>query len=95
MVVKLRVADTAAALVMSTGVVAPKLNVGGKALLGPEATIALGATLHVNPFDGVSVIVDVFPVVAPAVTVTAVPVIAKPGGVAGVTGSENDADALV
>lgn len=36
-------------------------------------------TAPVNPFEGVSVIVDVLPVVAPGAMVTAVPEIARPG----------------
>jgi hypothetical protein len=43
-----------------------------------EVTAAVNTTLPVNPPDGVTVMVDVFPVVAPAMTVTAVLVIAKP-----------------
>ena len=41
--------------------------------------MAVSATLPVNPPDGVTVIVDVFAVVAPRETVTAVPLIAKLG----------------
>jgi hypothetical protein len=71
--------------VMFTGLVEPKLNVGGStASLGPEVTAAESATLPVNPPTGVMVMVVVFPVVAPAVTVTAVPLIEKPD--AGSTG---------
>jgi hypothetical protein len=46
---------------------------------------ALNATLPVNPPAGVTVIVDVFPVVAPRMTVAVVPEIVIPGGTAGVT----------
>lgn len=44
-------------------------------------------TVHVNPLDGVMVMVEVFPVVAPGVSVTAVPLTVKLGltGVALVT----------
>ena len=66
--------------VMFTGVVEPKLNVGAfTAPLGSEVSAAVSATLPVNPPVGVTVMVDVFPVVAPAATVTGVPVIVKPG----------------
>jgi hypothetical protein len=81
-----RVAVPAAVPVMLTGLVEPKLRVGGScAPLGPEVTAAVSATLPVKPPDGVTVMMDVFPVVAPAVTVTAVPVIVKPGGAVTVT----------
>ena len=76
----------AAAPEMFTGLVEPKLRVGGStAPLGLEVTAAVSATLPVKPPDGVTVMVEVFPVVAPAVTVTAVPVIVKPGGPVTVT----------
>jgi hypothetical protein len=72
------VAVPAAAPVMLTGVLAPKLKVGAFwALLGLEVMAAVSATLPVNPPAGVMVMAEVFPVVAPAVTVTAVPAIAK------------------
>jgi hypothetical protein len=75
-----RVALPAAVPVMLTGLVEPKLRVGGFcAPLGLEVTAAVRATLPVKPPLGVTVMVEVFPVVAPAVTVTAVPVIVKPG----------------
>ena len=75
----MRVAVPAAVPEMFTGLVEPKLKVGGStAPLGLEVTAAVSATLPVKPPDGVTVMVDVFPVVAPAVTVTAVLVIAKP-----------------
>jgi hypothetical protein len=62
------------ALVMLTGDVAPKLTVGG--LIAPEGLLV---TLPVNPAPGVTVIVDAFPVVAPAATDTALPVTVKDG----------------
>ena len=68
------------ALVMLTGDVAPKLTVGG--LIAPEGllvTCAVKTTLPVNPAPGVTVIVDAFPVVAPAATDTALPVTVKDG----------------
>jgi hypothetical protein len=75
-----RVAVPAAAPVMLTGLVEPKLKVGGSsAPLGLEVTAAVSATLPVKPPDGVTAMLEVFPVVAPGVTVTAVPVIVKPG----------------
>jgi len=78
-VVMVRVAVPAVAPVMSTGLVEPKLRVGGStAPLGLEVTAAVNVTSPVKPLAGVTVMVEVFPVVAPAVTVTAVPVIVKP-----------------
>ena len=65
---------------MLTGVVEPKLRVGRScAPLGLEVTAAVRATLPVKPPEGVTVIVEVFPVETPALTVTAVPVIVKLG----------------
>ena len=78
----MRVAVPAAVPEMLTGLVEPKLNVGGScAPLGLEVTVAVSATLPVKPPDGVTVIVDVFPVVAPGSTVTGVAVIVKLGPV--------------
>jgi hypothetical protein len=60
--------------------VMPKLTVGG--LIAPEGllvTCAVKTTLPVNPAPGVTVIVDAFPVVAPAATDTALPVTVKDG----------------
>jgi hypothetical protein len=48
-------------------------------------TKPVSTTLPVKPPVGVTVMVEVFPVVAPAVTVTGVPVIVKPGGAVTVT----------
>jgi hypothetical protein len=45
-----------------------------------ELNAQLKLTVPVNPPVGVTVIVELFPVVVPGVTVTAVPVIVKPGG---------------
>jgi hypothetical protein len=65
---------------MLTGFVV-KVNVGGfTAPVGLVATAALSVTLPVKPFAGVMVMVDVLPVVAPAVIVTAVPATVKVGG---------------
>jgi hypothetical protein len=66
---------------MLTGVVVPKLKVGGYwAPAGLDVIAAVSATLPVNPPLGVTVIVDVLPVVAPGVEiVTVVPVMASPG----------------
>jgi hypothetical protein len=41
--------------------------------LGPDVAVQVNATVPVNPQEGVTVTVDVLPVVAPATTVTAVP----------------------
>jgi hypothetical protein len=62
---------------MLTGDVVPKLNVGGSvAPFGLEVRVAVNVTLPVNPPLGVTVIVDVFPVVAPGeLTVMAPPLV--------------------
>jgi hypothetical protein len=74
-VVTVSVAVPALVPVILTGVVDPKLSVGGIPVVGLSA--AVSATLPVKPFAGVTVIVDVFPVVAPGATVTAVPTTVK------------------
>jgi hypothetical protein len=75
-----RVAVPAVAPVILTGLVEPKLSVGRfVALVGLEVTVAVSATLPVKPPAGVTVMVEVFPVVAPAVTETAVPEIVMLG----------------
>lgn len=75
-----RVAVPAVALMMLTGVVEPKLKVGRYcAPVGLEVRAAVNATLPVKPPLGVTVMVEVFPVVAPRETVTAVPVTVKLG----------------
>ena len=62
------------------GLVEPKLNVGGYwAPVGLAVTAAVSTTLPVKPPAGVTVMVEVFPVVAPGETVTAVPPIVKLG----------------
>jgi hypothetical protein len=77
-----RVAVPVAAPAMLTGLVEPKLRVGAYcALAGLEVTAAVSVTLPVKPPEGVTVMLEVFPVVAPAATVTAVPV-TVPAGVA-------------
>ena len=71
---------------MATGVVDPKLKVGGStAPDGPDVMAAVNATLPVKPPAGVSVIVEVFPEVAPGDRVTAVAVMVTPAGTAVVT----------
>jgi hypothetical protein len=76
-----RVAVPAEAFVMLTGVVEPKLKVGRScAPVGVLVTAAVSATLPVKPPLGVTVIVEVFPVVAPGDTVTVVPLTVKLGG---------------
>jgi hypothetical protein len=66
---------------MPTGVVVPKLNVGElTAPLGLEVTAAVSATLPVKP-TGVTVMVEVFPVVAPGAMDTADPAIVNVGTV--------------
>ena len=72
------VAVPAVVPVMPTGVVEPKLSVGRYcAPAGLEVTAAVSVTLPVKPPAGVTVIVEVFPVVAPGATVTAVPLTVK------------------
>jgi hypothetical protein len=64
--------------VMLTGLLEPKLNVGGySAPAGLEVITALSVTLPVNPPTGVTVMVEVFPVFSPGETVTAVPPMVK------------------
>jgi hypothetical protein len=75
-----RVAVPAVVPVMLTGLVEPKLTVGGYCEpVGLEVTEAVSTTLPAKPLAGVRVTVDVFAVVAPGVRVTAVPVTEKPG----------------
>ena len=82
----MRVAVPAAVPVMLTGVVEPKLSMGGYwAPGGLEVTEAVNPTLPVKPPAGVTVIDDVFPLVAPAATLTAVPLSVKLGAVVLVT----------
>jgi len=74
------VAVPAAAPVMLTGVVEPKLGLGRfVAPVGLDVTTAVSATLPVKPPPDVIVIVDVFPLVAPGSTLTAVPLTVKLG----------------
>ena len=64
---------------MGTTLVEPKLKLGGsRTPVGLEVIAAVSVTLPTKLPDGNTVIVDVLPVVAPAVTVTAVPLIVKP-----------------
>ena len=69
-----RVAVFAIVSVILTGLVEPKLKVGGYwAPVGLEVTVAVSATLPVKPPSGVTVMVELLPVVAPRETVTVVP----------------------
>lgn len=82
------VAVPAAALERVTGLVDPKLSSGSsaEALEGPPAMAAVSVTLPVKPPLGVTVIVEVLPVVAPgAAMVTAVPPTVKLGTMAALT----------
>ena len=64
---------------MLTGVFEPKRKVGRSwAPAGLEVTVAVSPTLPVKPPAGVKVMVEVFPVVAPGATVTAVPETVNP-----------------
>lgn len=79
-VVTVRVAVTLPVPVIATGLVAPKLTVGRYcAPAGLDVTVAESATSPVKPAIGVSVTVDVLPVVAPGVTERAVPLTVKVG----------------
>jgi hypothetical protein len=67
--------------VMLTGLVDPKLKMGGTtAPDGPDAIAAVITMEPVKPVAGVRVMVEVLPVEDPAETVTAVPVTVKLGG---------------
>jgi hypothetical protein len=90
------VAVPAVVPLMLTGVVEPKLNVGRYcAPVGLEVTAAESATLPVKPPAGVTVIVEVFAVVAPFATVTAVPLTVKLALTVVVTVTEFDPVALL
>lgn len=79
-VVMVRVAVPAVVPVMVTGLVKPKLSVGGSTEPdGPVVIAAVNVTLPVKPLTGVTVIVDVLPVIEPGVTVMGVPLTLKPG----------------
>jgi hypothetical protein len=68
-VVTVRLADPAEEPVILTGLVEPKLKVGGSlAPVGLAVSAAVSATLPKKPPLGVTVIVDVLPVVAPGLT---------------------------
>ena len=74
-----RVAVSVDVPVILTGLVEPKLTVGeSSAPAGLDVITAVKATLPVHPPEGVTVIVEVFPVVLGA-TVTAVPLTVKLG----------------
>ena len=79
-VTTVRVAAPAALPVMLRGLVELKLKVGGtNAPLGLVVRAAAIATLPVKLPIGVTVIVEVLPVVAPATMLTGVPLIVKSG----------------
>lgn len=66
--------------VIFTGLVEPKLSVGAfTAPLGSDEIVALSETLPVKPPAGATLMVDVFPVVAPGWSFTFVPAIVNPG----------------
>jgi hypothetical protein len=77
------VAVPAVVPVMLTGLVVPKLNVGGYVpFAGLEVRAAVITTFPMKPPEGVTVIAVEFPVVAPAVSVSDEAVMVKPGGTA-------------
>jgi len=87
------VAVPALALVIFTGLVEPKLNVGGFwAPAGLDVIAAVSVTLPVKPPLGVTVIVEVLPVFAPGLTDTVVPATVKVGGTATVTVTAGDVE---
>jgi hypothetical protein len=91
-----RVAVPDAVPAMVTGLVEPKLKVGKSwSPAGLEVTAAVSATLPVKPPAGVRVMVDVFAVVVPGVTVTAVPLTVKLGLTAVAMVTEFDPEALL
>jgi hypothetical protein len=91
-----RIAVPALVPVILTGLVEPKLKVGGYwALVGLEVTAAVSTTLPVKPPLGVTVIVEMFPLVAPGVTETAVPLTVKLGVGATATVTETGAVPVV
>ena len=80
-VLMVRVAVPAVVPVMLTGLVVPKVRVGGYWLpVGLDVIVAVSVTLPVKPLLGERVMVEVLPVAAPGVTVTAVPLKVKLGG---------------
>jgi hypothetical protein len=90
-VVTVSVAVPALDPVMFTGLVVPKVTEGAFwAPAGADAIAAVSVTLPTKPPEGVTVTVDVFPCVAPAVRVTGVPDRVN----AGVTGAATTTDAL-
>ena len=83
MVVMVRVAVPGAVPAMLTGLVAPKLKVGGYcAPAGLDVTEAVRATLPVKPPAGVMVMVEAFPIIPPGAMIMAVPVTENVGGIA-------------
>ena len=83
-VMMVRVPTSAALPVMRRGVAELKLKVGGsKAPLGLVVRAAVRATLPVKPPVGVTVIVEILPVVAPGATLTEVELTMKLGDVEG------------
>jgi hypothetical protein len=74
-----RMAVTGWAPMIFTGLVEPKLNIGRSwAPAGLDVIPAVNTTFPVKPPLGVTVIVEVLPVVAPGATDTAVPLRLKP-----------------
>ena len=88
-VLMVNVAEPALVPLRTTGDVAPKLKVGkSDAPVGLEVTTAVSDTLPVKPPEGVIVMAEVFPVVAPGARVTFVAVRVKAAGVTAVTLTE-------
>jgi hypothetical protein len=90
-----RVAVLAEVPEMLAGLVDPKLNVGSSwPPAGLEVMDAVSAMLPVKPPLGVTVMDEVFPVVAPGARVTDVPAIVKDGWAGGVTVTVAEFEAL-
>jgi hypothetical protein len=90
-----RAAVSALVPVILTGLVEPKLKVGGySAPFGLEVTDAVSVTLPVNPPLGAIVMVEASPVAAPGKIETADPATVNEGGTGGVTVTENVPDVL-
>lgn len=66
---------------MFTALIVPKLKVGGFTLpVGLEVRTAVSVTAPVKPPAGATVMMEMFPVVAPGVMLTVEPEITKLGG---------------
>jgi hypothetical protein len=91
-----RVAVPAFAPVILTGLVAPKLKLGGSmAPAGLAVRAAVNVTGPVKPPAGVTVTVDVFPEDEPATKVGDVPVMEMPGGMGALIATVKASEAVL